>query len=30
VQFGSEYYPLNKSYGDFQTHEKAPGYLKRK
>jgi transcriptional regulator GlxA family with amidase domain len=30
VQFGSEYYPLTRSYGDFHSHEKAPGYLRRK
>jgi len=28
VQFGSEYYPLHRSYGGFHTHEKAPQYLK--
>jgi transcriptional regulator GlxA family with amidase domain len=30
VQFASEYYPLNKNYGQFQKHEKAPQYIKEK
>jgi transcriptional regulator GlxA family with amidase domain len=28
VQFGSEYYPLNKTYGLFHKHEQAPEYVK--
>lgn len=28
VQFGAEYYPLSKRYGGFESHEKAPAYLK--
>lgn len=27
VQFGAEYYPSKRSYGDFHKHPKAPGYL---
>lgn len=28
VQFGSEYYPLTRTYGLFHHHEQAPGYVK--
>jgi len=28
VQFHAEYYPASTRYGDFETHEQAPAYLK--
>lgn len=27
VQFAAEYYPSQQRYGDYEKHEKAPGYL---
>lgn len=28
VQFGAEYYPSNRRYGGFESHPKAPGYVR--
>ena len=28
VQFNAEYYPSTVSYGGFETHEQAPGYIR--
>jgi transcriptional regulator GlxA family with amidase domain len=29
VQFAAEYYPNGKVYGNYTTHEKAPGYIRQ-
>lgn len=28
VQFGAEYYPSSRRYGDFEKHPRAPGYVR--